>query len=77
MNAISIDFGADVRERPGKVSDRSNPDRPLDMAWNVLEAANDLGDDNTVEICRRVIDADLNGMPVRQSDIHILLDYFR
>jgi hypothetical protein len=77
MNAISTDFGAGARERPGKVSDRSNSDRPLDMAWIVLEAANDLGDNATVEICRRVIDADLNGTPVRQSDIHIMLDYFR
>ena len=43
----------------------------------VLEAANDLGDHATVEICRRVIDADLNGTPALQSDIHIVLDYFR
>jgi hypothetical protein len=75
MNAISIDFGAGARERPGNASDRS--DRPLDAAWIVLEAANDLGDDATVEICRRVIDADLNGTPVRPSDIRIVLDYFR
>jgi hypothetical protein len=69
MNAISTDFG--------NVSDRSKPDRPLDTAWIVLEAANDLGDDATVEICRRVIDADLNGTPVCQSDIRVVLDYFR
>ena len=77
MDAISTDFGAGARERPGQVFDRSNPDRPLDTAWIVLEAANDLGDDATVEICRRVIDADLNGTPVCQSDIRVVLDYFR
>ena len=58
-------------------SNRSNPDRPLDAAWIVLEAANDLGDHATVEVCRRVIDADLNGMPASRSDLHIVLDYFR
>jgi hypothetical protein len=77
MAAISFDFGKGARERPGLVSNSSNPDRPLDTAWMVLEAANDLGDHATVEICRRVIDADLNGTPARQSDIHIVLDYFR
>ena len=75
MNAIS--FGAVVRERPGMVSDEPKPDQPLDAAWIVLEAANDLGDHATVEVCRRVIDANLNGTPATQSDLHIILDYFR
>jgi hypothetical protein len=43
----------------------------------VLDAANDLGDDATVEACRRVIDASLNGKPVSPSDLHVVLDYFR
>jgi len=73
MNAMS--FGAAAHERPGSISDGSNT--PLDAAWIVLEAANDLGDDATVEICRRVIDANLNGRSARQSDLHIILDYFR
>jgi hypothetical protein len=77
MNAISLDFGISVRKRPGPVPETTSPDRPLDTAWMVLEAANDLGDHATVDICRRVIDADLNGTPARQSDIHIVLDYFR
>jgi hypothetical protein len=59
------------------VSDEPKPDQPLDAAWIVLEAANDLGDDATVEACRRVIDANLNGTPATQSDLHIILDYFR
>jgi hypothetical protein len=75
MNAIS--FGAVLRKRPGMVSDESKPDQPLDAAWIVLEAANDLGDHATVEVCRRVIDATLNGTPAVQSDLHIVLDYFR
>jgi hypothetical protein len=59
------------------VSDQSKLDQPLDAAWIVLEAANDLGDNATVETCRRVIDANLNGVPASQSDLHIILDYFR
>ena len=59
MNAIS--FGA--RKHTGIASDEPAPDKALDAAWIVLEAANDLGDDATVDVCRRVIDADLNGMP--------------
>ena len=75
MNANS--FGAVLRKTPGMVSDESEPDQALDAAWIVLEAANDLGDHATIEVCRRVIDANLNGTPVPQSDLHIVLDYFR
>jgi len=49
----------------------------LDAAWMVLEAANDLGDLSTVEICRRVIDANLAGTAASPSDLHIVTDYFR
>jgi hypothetical protein len=77
MNAISFGFGATARKRSGMVPDEPSPDQPLDAAWIVLEAANDLGDDATVEVCRRVIDASLNGMPASRSDVHIVLDYFR
>jgi hypothetical protein len=59
------------------VSDEPKPDQSLDAAWIVLEAANDLGDEATVDICRRVIDANLNGVSASQSDLHIILDYFR
>jgi hypothetical protein len=75
MNAMS--FGSRARPRPGVSSDESRPDTPLDATWMVLEAANDLGDHATVEACRRVIDANLNDMPALQSDLHIVLDYFR
>jgi hypothetical protein len=54
------------------------PDRPpAEMAWQVLEAANDLGDGATVEACRRVIDADLRGKPASPSDLQIVVHYFR
>ena len=50
---------------------------PVDMAWLVLEAANDLRDDATVEACRRVIDASLNGGMADPADLHIVQHYFR
>jgi hypothetical protein len=48
-----------------------------DVAWIVLEAANDVGDHATVETCRRVIDAGLNGAPVCPSDLNVVIEYFR
>jgi len=50
---------------------------PSDMAWLVLEAANDIGDEATVEACRRVIDADLKGMQAAQADLQVVVHYFR
>ncbi len=50
---------------------------PVDVAWLVLEAANDLGDEPTVEACRRIIDASLNGKPAPQADLIVVTDYFR
>lgn len=73
MNALS--FG--VRRHPGIVSDEPKPDKPLDAAWIVLEAANDLGDHATVEACRRVIDANLNGRLASPHDLYIITEYFR
>jgi hypothetical protein len=75
MNAIA--FGTAARNRLGIVSDDLKPDQPLDAAWIVLEAANDLGDNVTVGICRRVIDANLSGTPASPSDLHVILNYFR
>jgi hypothetical protein len=75
MNVTS--FGNATRERGGNVFGEARPDGPLDTAWLVLEAANDLGDDATVDICRRVIDANLNGAPASSSDLHAIFDYFR
>ena len=79
MNAIS--FGTAVRRPPGVTSDEAKPeaksDKPCDAAWIVLEAANDLGDNATIEACRRVIDATLSGGVAAQSDLHVVSDYFR
>ena len=73
MNAIS--FGA--RKHTGIAPDEPPPDKALDAAWIVLEAANDLGDHATVEICRRVIDASLNGATASPFDMHVVTEYFR
>ena len=73
MNKAS--FGA--RKRAGIVSDGPGTDKPVDAAWIVLEAANDVGDHVTVEVCRRVIDASLNGTIASPQDLHIVSEYFR
>ena len=67
----NIVFGKAVR-----APSEPTPDVPLDAAWMVLEAANDLGDHQTVEVCRRVIDASLNGRPASPFDLHIIVEYF-
>ena len=72
MNAMT--FGATARST---ASDQPTPDTPVDAAWIVLEAANDLGDHATVETCRRVIDANLNGKPPAAADLHVVTEYFR
>ncbi len=74
MNGLP--FVAAPSERPGNAADGPKPDGALATAWIVLEAANDLGDHVTVEICRRVIDADLSGRPASPADMHVILDYF-
>jgi hypothetical protein len=77
----NIAFGITARKRSGcvsagPVSSEPAPDKSLDAVWVVLEAANDLGDHPTVEVCRRVIDANLNGRPASPFDLHIILEYF-
>jgi hypothetical protein len=72
MNAFA--FGAAARDT---APDQPKPDTPVDAAWIVLEAANDLGDHLTVEICRRVIDANLNGRQPAAADLHVVTEYFR
>jgi hypothetical protein len=76
MNASS--FGAAARDRLVMASVEPKQDASsAEMAWLVLEAANDLGDDAAVAACRRVIDANLNGKPAPPSDVHLIADYFR
>ena len=62
-----------LRKDTSEAMDRS----PVDMAWLVLEAANALKDDATVEACRRVIDASLNGGMAAPADLHVVQHYFR
>jgi hypothetical protein len=66
MNALLRPTGEGQLDRP-----------PAEMAWQVLDAANDLGDTATVEACRRVIDADLSGKTPAPSDLQIVIHYFR
>jgi hypothetical protein len=75
MNATLSSAAAS--ERLGMISDQPKSDPSSDAAWMVLEAANDFGDDMTIEACRRVIDASLSGTPAAQSDLHVVSDYFR
>jgi len=57
--------------------DSTAPQRMLvDTAWSVLDAASDLRDAVTVEVCRRVIDASLSGLAPAQSDLNVVMDFF-
>src|SRR5260370_12652456 len=78
MNAILFGGAAGQRfgKKPGAKADESKPEKPLDAAWLVLEAANDLGDHATVEICRRVVDASLNDRPASPSHKEVIIHYF-
>ncbi len=71
-------FRATVRERLASAASRSAPDQSsAEAAWLVLEAANDLGDHAAVEACRRVIDANLSGTHATESDVQLVLNYFK
>ena len=61
--------------------DRTSQDTPKDnpagdVAWSVLDAANDLGDAHTVDACRRVIDASLRGIEPAPSDMAVVVAFF-
>lgn len=49
---------------------------PGDIAWTVLDAANDLGDAVTIDACRRVIDANLRGDAPAPSDMAVVVAFF-
>ncbi|MBR0972931.1 MULTISPECIES: hypothetical protein [Bradyrhizobium] len=78
-------FGTAIRKSPNKSLNTAAagdiggaPDKAsVDAAWLVLEAANDLGDHAAIEACRRVIDAELNGTVAGNSDLDLVLGYFR
>ena len=57
--------------------DQTSQDNPVgDIAWTVLDAANDLGDTVTVDACRRVIDANLQGIAPAPSDMALVVAFF-
>jgi hypothetical protein len=49
----------------------------LDTARTVLEAANDFRDEATAAVCRRVIEASMNGQQPSLSDLRIINNYFQ
>jgi len=75
MNAIPFRSNPE-KDRPTQVN-MALTDQPFEMAWIVLEAANDLGDHATIEICRRVIDTGLSGRAAAAPDLHAIVNYFR
>ena len=57
--------------------DQTGQENPAgDVAWSVLDAANDLGDTVTVEACRRVIDANLRGIEPATADMALVVAFF-
>jgi hypothetical protein len=49
----------------------------LDTARTVLEAATDFKDETTAAVCRRVIEATMNGREPALSDLRIINNYFQ
>lgn len=77
-------FGTAIRKNKSLTSNLSAetggaaPEKAtVDAAWLVLEAANELGDEDAVAACRRVIDAGLNGAKPLPRDLDLVGDYFR
>jgi hypothetical protein len=78
MTAPSIhDAGIPAGNPAWLIRNRSASEKPLeDTAWSVLDAANDVGDDLTVDACRRVIDANLRGHVPAPSDLTVISAFF-
>jgi hypothetical protein len=47
----------------------------VETAWTVLEAANDIGDNVTIEACQHVIDVDSSGDLPAQSDMNTIFSF--
>ena len=90
MNAIPFGkavpvFGRDAAQGFGKKGGPANgqvePSKQdggaLDTARTVLEAATDFRDEATAEVCRRVIEASVNGRQPSLSDLRIINNYFQ
>jgi len=61
----------------GQQPQQQQADNASDDVMAILEAANDLGDRETVAVCRRVIEAKKTGAAVSPMDMQIILNYFR
>ena len=89
MNAIAFGkgvpaFGKAAAGGFGRKGDTANrngepskQDGALDAARTVLEAATDLRDEAMAEVCRRVIEASLNGRQPSTSDLLAIGKYFQ
>jgi len=65
---VASDFSETPRQQDGGA---------LDTARTVLEAANDFRDEATAAVCRRVIEASMNGAQPSLSDLRIINNYFQ
>ena len=65
----------------GEAADQSDAPKhdggALDTARTVLEAANDFRDEATAAVCRRVIEASMNGQQPSLADLRIINNYFQ
>jgi hypothetical protein len=67
---------SDLRSRLAERDGARPEPASADTAWLVLEAASDLGDEPAVAVCRRVIDASLNGRAADHADLLFVQNYF-
>src|SRR5271169_894033 len=70
-------FGRKGGATDGNVAPSKQDGGALDTARTVLEAANDFRDEATAEVCRRVIEASVNGRQPSLSDLRIINNYFQ
>jgi hypothetical protein len=69
-------WGVSADRSLGIAASRAKPDNIwVETAWTVLEAANDLDDEATIEACQRVIDDDSDGELPAQSDMNIIFGF--
>ena len=70
-------FGRKGGVAPGQSNAPKQDGGMLDTARTVLEAANDFKDEATAAVCRRVIEASMNGQQPTLSDLRIINNYFQ
>ena len=73
-----VDHSTATLQRSGFGSrDFGRTEGASDEVMMILEAANDLGDHDTIAVCHRIIEASRTGAPVSPADMQVLLTYFR